>query len=455
MIKELTGLKQYCEQGLIAHEFNDLTTKNRYTKEIDAIKKYGYEAHFYYLACMIREVRKQGGYVFFRDYAEASLVNYLAGVSTTNPIEYGLDYRNLLGFEGDKEPCFYINIDDEGTAVAIETIRSLLPADRVIVHDSKEVMQMVILPEGYKELQAEKLRKKLAGKVGAGKALQLLYEYEMVEPNFILFTFFHNKDANMLAALQKVTGVLAESIDVNDKRLISMYTSTSALGFKDTGVWNIKNGMGGILDRSRAFDYIITKTNPENIEEVLVSYCLANGMDVWPYNAEVLLEKGYNLEKVLSYRESVYNYLISRDIDEKTAFDTTDFIRLGRASRPGTKDRWLSIKLEIAEKVEPWFIESVEKIKYMLSKPHALTYCLTDMRLAWYKLHYPNEFCEIYLKVNDCDFIHSEEFDENIVSLEDINRWFYRHVDWDDKFKEKLPIMQVIYEKLMREKARE
>ena len=50
-------------------------------------------------------------------------------------------------------------------------------------------------------------------------------------------------------------------------------------------------------------------------------------------------------------------------------------------------------------KIEPWFIDSCQKIKYMFPKAHAAAYVTSAFRIAWYKVHHPILYYAAYFSI--------------------------------------------------------
>ena len=75
-----------------------------------------------------------------------------------------------------------------------------------------------------------------------------------------------------------------------------------------------------------------------------------------------------------------------------------EFVRKGKASKePEDWEKWKQVMVDA--KIEPWFIDSCQKIKYMFPKAHAAAYVTSAYRIAWYKVHQPLLYYAAYFSI--------------------------------------------------------
>ena len=97
-------------------------------------------------------------------------------------------------------------------------------------------------------------------------------------------------------------------------------------------------------------------------------------------------------------------YLMYHGVAPIKAFKIMEFVRKGRASKD--PETWQTHRKTMEEAgIEPWFIDSCQKIKYMFPKAHAAAYVISAFRIAWYKVHMPVYFYASWLtsKATDVD----------------------------------------------------
>ena len=112
---------------------------------------------------------------------------------------------------------------------------------------------------------------------------------------------------------------------------------------------------------------------PETFDEQVKCMCwksFDNG--TWEGNGRELYRAGSaKLEELIANREDLFEYLMLHGIDKKTAFDLTQDIIFGRVCRNGWNEeiRELLNHANIPE----WYIHSLEKIRGLSSRMHAIT----------------------------------------------------------------------------------
>ena len=106
-------------------------------------------------------------------------------------------------------------------------------------------------------------------------------------------------------------------------------------------------------------------------------------------------------------RDDIMNYLVEKGMDATQAFNIMESVRKGR----GLKKEWEEAMREAD--VPEWFIDSCIKIKYMFPRAHSVAYVMMSLRIAYFKVHYPQAFYATYFSVRadnlDAQYLRSAE----------------------------------------------
>ena len=197
----------------------------------------------------------------------------------------------------------------------------------------------------------------------------------------------------MLRRLQEVTGVRLQDIPLNDKRVLSLFCSPDALGVTAEQIL-FKTGTVGLFDDHRnAAKEILEFLQPTGIEQIVKVIGLLGGLFVWWDNAREPVKKDLIApDDCPATREDIFERLIKSGIDRKTAYG---IIKSIHTSKGLTEE--MRIRMREAGIPES-YTEICKKIKYMIPREQAVTSALYVIRLAWFKLMYPQAFYRVWLE---------------------------------------------------------
>ena len=226
------------------------------------------------------------------------------------------------------------------------------------------------------------------------------FDYHSIDHNLLKLDILGHDDPTMIRMLQDLTGVDPVTIPLDDKDVMSLFSSTKALNITPDQIGGCKLGALGIPEFGTDFVIqMLQDTNPSSFSDLIRISGLSHGTDVWLGNAEELIRNGTTtLADVIGCRDDIMVYLMHAGLDNGLAFKIMESVRKGK----GIPDDWQEEMRK--QEVPEWYIESCLKIKYMFPKAHAAAYVLMALRVAYFKVYFPILYYCAYFSVRADDF---------------------------------------------------
>ena len=230
------------------------------------------------------------------------------------------------------------------------------------------------------------------------------FDYHSIDQNLLKLDILGHDDPTIIRMLQDITGVDPQTIPLDDKDTMSIFSSTEALGLTEEQI-NSPVGSFGVPEFGTKFVRgMLVDTKPKTFDELIRISGLSHGTDVWLNNAQELINDGtVTLAEAICCRDDIMIYLINKGLPPNPAFKIMETVRKGKALKD--PEKWAEyVALMKEHEVPDWYIKSCEKIKYMFPKAHAAAYVTMAFRIAWFKVHIPKAYYAAYFSIRAKQF---------------------------------------------------
>lgn len=327
----------------------DQAILERYNAEMEIICKQEWECLFMVAHLITKKMKEDNQFIMSMGCTGALFIGYLLGISNINPIDYNIPYETFIGTHGEKTPIINISV---GWKYLIGPLKDY--AEKLL---GKENV-VATIPTSFIKLEL---------------LINDNLKISMTEVNFPI----------ILRYLEEITGIKHTDIELCNEipKLLEMENISKILGFA-----------------SNTGKQIFTEVKPQNIENLVKVYNLLHGTGVWDNNVENLI-KTQDIKELPCSREDIFLFLNSKSIEKEIAYNIMEFVRKGTFAKDNAT--WKEYT-EIMKRynIPEWYIKSLEKIKYMFPMAHAYNVMILNLYVAWYKLHYPNEYEQV-MKISE------------------------------------------------------
>ena len=217
------------------------------------------------------------------------------------------------------------------------------------------------------------------------------FEYHSMEENLLKLDMLGHDDPTMIRMMEDMTGVDAKTIPLDDKKTMSIFTSSKVLGYENDKLLGPTGAVAVPEFNTRFTRGVLLDTMPEKFDFLVRISGYTHGTDVWLGNArDLITSKTATVDGTIGCRDDIMIYLISCGMPEKRAFKIMESVRKGRGLPDGAEQEMIDAG------VPDWYIGSCKKIKYLFPKAHAVAYVMMAFRIAWFKVYHPLAFYAAY-----------------------------------------------------------
>lgn len=230
------------------------------------------------------------------------------------------------------------------------------------------------------------------------------FDYHAIDQDVLKLDILGHSDPTQLRMIQDISHMDITKVPLDDKETMGIFLSPAPLGVTKEQILN-ETGTLGIPEFGTPFTIgMLVDTKPTTFAELIKISGLSHGTDVWLGNAQDLIRQSIvPFKDVIGCRDDIMVYLMYKGMEPIKAFKIMEFVRKGKASRD--PETWKGFAKEMEEaNIEPWFIESCRKIKYMFPKAHATAYVTSAFRIAYFKVHYPVWYYVSWFSTKATDF---------------------------------------------------
>ncbi|SKB93137.1 DNA polymerase III alpha subunit [Lachnospiraceae bacterium] len=387
--------------------------ENRLESELNFIKNNNLSCFYMLLLEFIKISKKSEYHAFFRATCGSSYILYLLGITETNPLPAHYICRNCERAEFDIHNIHRFNVGDLGIDLpgkkcpfcgkSMTKCGFNLPAEPFLgsnFDSFRSCIDVNFAREYFPKILCDFANIDRIGQMFYSDKMQVIEEiikiigYHSPKTTTPQICVNQKQDPSLsfLHFLSDTTGVNPKDIPMDDKKILSLFSSTEGLGITSDHIQGVSVGTLGTPDVG-SFDTIkiLELIRPKRYSDILKVINMVNGTNVWEENSEFLIRDHIvPFSDCISSREDIMLYLLDKGINRESAFKIMECVRKGKAHYLGLKEEWINDMKKAG--IPEWYINSCHKVFYLVTKTDSSQRLLLSWKFLYYKLYFP----EIY-----------------------------------------------------------
>ena len=394
--------------------------------ELASLKKTEMAFHVLMTKELMEKAQLRACDISTRGTGSGSIILYLLDVTEIDPVKYHLSPETIYGYEGARAIDIDVNVPSElqnklqGLMRSLEGIGDVVHAGTVKTISHYKATELIDQYEQYNHLgmdlnDCERVFGKLSGNyTGRGKhpggmlliprdcdyvkdmpicmdpsgSVCTYYDFFFVDRAFFKADVLTSNTLNALRNLAIRTGIDLSAVPVCSEEALSQFLPdddgkvTKCAEFPDF--------------RSEYVREMMAVLKPASFLDLVKILGLSHATGAWQDFGEKLVnEKGLKLQDLIADRDDVFDYLLSKGIERAEAFAISEAVRKGSIARKRNA-KWNGWKEDmIRAGVPEWYLSLCQHINYLFPRAHSISYVIMNMRLAWFKVHFPEEFATV------------------------------------------------------------
>ena len=157
------------------------------------------------------------------------------------------------------------------------------------------------------------------------------FDFHSLHDTILKLDLLGHVDPMALKMMSDLTGVKVDDIPMNDKKVLSLFSSALALEMAHDYT-NSKTGALALPEFNTDFVRgVLEETRPQSFADLVVISGLTHGTNVWQGNIDDIVKSNTaTLQEVIGCRDDIMTYLIDKGLPSKIAFSIMEDVRKGR-----------------------------------------------------------------------------------------------------------------------------